>query len=805
MFSPIPLNQDGDPDVPDSTPFFEGRVSELMAETDAIALIQSHGYISVDTTPKNTGMSLGGIGSAITATPAGTTPSLHFIPGYFIEGTDAVPVRLTNFFFRERVLDYEKIKILDSTFFHQYLIATPLSGPDGAPYFTPGAAPDALERALARIINCPTFYRDNKANFVRWNLSISDITQKYLASREVDHKRLNWSILLDIFPNCLTGEGDYFSSLTANIDSKSVDGAKAYPADAMHYRCLYPKTETVYGSQDHKCRILKRHFSPVVAGNPKLCSLPLFRTEFRIENPTDETIDVALLQTQENIVGYEIIKSRPNEQDCVFYIQRSINSQTGEEKYLQLPENMYFSGITLGQKPQAKRSDIDGEIHAGVYGRAGDGEIDISCCGSTFTEKGLIKLSNSLRAGRIGRRALPPSFTGKEQSSGGVCVNAVLKPGGSITLNFVTILDFPCIKLANYSALKKYVEYFPYPNTRLSDILNYYLDCQKSDVRFEHRFCQSVTRHLTDTSSRLGLGLKSIDQLTRLLANSLSFIAEATVWDDRCFNVRECVDYPLFNSLDVYFYGSFGLMYLLPEADTANVKAFSECVFRESDDRRRYWMYSYLDDGEFPGEEYYGPRLTRGAVPHDMGGTFDPQPNAYNWQDSNSWKDLAPKYILLVLRNYRYTNDALALKDCWPAVQCVLEFQNSKIEPGHCLPFVNGVGDTFDNISSYGISVYCASLWVAGLRAAAEIARILQEDGYCEEYAQMADSAQRYLQDALWDESRGYYHYYSAPLSMADMDLERIGTADKVLERLKIKSAGKSGLEAIDFVMAVNR
>lgn len=796
----------GQSQADDSYPaaFFEGLVSELMAEANAIALIQSHGYISVDTTSRNTGMSLGGIGSAVTVTPAGTTPSLHFIPGYFIEGADTVPVRLTNFFFRERVLNYEKIKILDSNFFHQYLIATPLLDPGGAAYFAPGATADALERALARIVNSPTFYNDNKANFARWNLSFSDITQKYLATPGLDHRRLNWSILLDIFPNCLTIEGDYFTSLTADIDSKPVDGCKAYPADAMHYRCLYPVSETVYGNPGHKCRILKRHFSPIAAGNPKLCSLPLFRTEFLIENPTDETLDIALLQIQENIVGYEIIKSRPNEQDCVFYIQRSVNGQGGEEKYLSLRENKYFKGITLKQKPHAKRSDIDGEMHIGVCGDSAGDEIHITCCGSNYTEKGLIRLLNSLRSGRIGRRALPPVFTGKEPSSAGVCVNAVLKPGASLTLNFVTVLDFPQVRLANYSAPKKYVEYFPDSGTRLRDILNYYLGSHKSGVRFERSFCQSIAGRLTDKLPKLGVELKCAGQLTRLLLNNLSFFAEATVWDDRYFNVRECVDYPFFNSLDVYFYGSFGLMYFLPEVDAANIKAFSECVFGESDDRRRYWMYSYLDDGEFPGAEYYGPRLIRGMVPHDMGGAFDPRPNAYTWHDSNAWKDLAPKYLLLVLRNYRYTNDLQVLKDNWPAVQCVLQFQSSRIEPGHCLPFVDGVGDTFDNIKSNGISIYCASLWVAGLRAAAEIARILQEDELQEKYTRMADASHKYLRDALWDEGRGYYHYYSVPLSVSDLDHERLGKARAVLKCLKIKSGRKDEFSAEDFIIAAN-
>ncbi|MGR5542948.1 hypothetical protein ACPV5V_30800, partial [Vibrio campbellii] len=44
--------------------------------------------------------------------------------------------------------------------------------------------------------------------------------------------------------------------------------------------------------------------------------------------------------------------------------------------------------------------------------------------------------------------------------------------------------------------------------------------------------------------------------------NTLSFLAESTVWDkENKFLVKECVDYPFFNSLDVYFYGSFALLY----------------------------------------------------------------------------------------------------------------------------------------------------------------------------------------------------------------------------------------------------
>lgn len=805
MFHLLPFNPGDNPDDPDSMPFFEGRVSDLMAEANAISLIQTHGYISVSTTPGNTGMSLGGIGSAITVTPAGTTPSLHFIPGYFIESTDAVPVRLTDFFFRERPLNYERARILDLDALRLHLRVMPLVDASGARYFNWESTREALEQVLVKIINCPTFYRDNRANFVKWNLSFSDITQKCLDAPALSHKRLNFNILLDIFPDCLTGEGDYFTSLTADIGAKPPAGCKAYPADAMRYRCLYPLSETHYSSTAHKCRIVKRQVSPIAFADARLCSLPLFRTEFVIENPTDEILDIALLQMQENIVGYEIVKSRPNEQDAVFHLQRAINGQTGEEYRLPLPGDGCFRGITLKQRADARRGDLDGEIHIGVYGGPGDTETHVTVCGSSFSARNSINLLHALRSGRIKRGLLPSAVSGKEPASGGVCVNRILKPGETVSVNFITVLDFPRVRLNNYSAPKKYLEYFPDPATRLREMLEYYLDCHRSGLPFEERFCRSIAGRLKGALPKLGMALKSRDQLAQLLANSLSFLAEATVWDDRHFNIRECVDYPLFNSLDVYFYGSFGLLYFLPQADAANIRAFSECVFRQSEGKRRYWLYSNVETGEVPDADCYGPRLTRGAVPHDMGSAFDPQPNAYAWHNSNGWKDLAPKYVLLVLRNYRRTGDPRILQDSWSAVRNVLEFQISGIEPGHCLPFADGVSDTFDNISSHGISIYCASLWVAGLRAAAEIARILREDALGEQYAQTADAAQRYLRDALWDESRGYYHYYSVPLSIADVDPARISMSGGVLERLKIKGVRKDSLDAAGFVMAVNR
>ncbi len=787
----------------DSNPkkIFEESVSDIMSEGNAVDLIPPWAHISIKTTPKNTGMPLSGIGSAITVTPAGTTPFLHFIPGYFIESTGFVPVKLTNYFFRERVARYEKIKILDLRIFRLYLKVTPLVDSIGNLYFDPESESHVLEQNLIRILNCPTFYADNKDNFSRWKLSFSDITQKLVDNPEIPFSQRNFNILLDIFPGCFSGENDYVTSLTADIDPGPVDGCGPYPSDFMYYRSLYPASETAYRSPSHRCKILKRHISPIGIGEPKLCSLPLFRTEFVIENPTDETLDISLLQIQENIIGYEIIKSRLDEQDALFYMQRAINDQLGEKQSLSLQGDKYFKGITLKQKSGARRGDMDGEMHIGVFYGLQD-EISITCSESNFSEENSVNLINSLHSGRIAtRRFIPTTISGKEVTSGAVCVSRILKPGETATVCFITALDFPHIRLKGYSGNKKYVEYFPDPGSRLRKMLEFYLNSG-----MEKEVSKSLPRYITNKlRGAVESKLKCIDQLTQLLANGMAFLAESTIWDDsNNLYIRECVDYPYYNSLDVYFYGSFGLIYLLPEADTYVIRAITKCIFHEDADKRRYSIYRSFDSGELP-DSLYSPRRVSDSVPHDMGGVFDMRPDAYSWKDVKAWKDLAPKYVLLVLRNYRYTKDLGSLRDNWPAVICALEFLSSKIERGHCIPFINGTGDTFDNLSSYGISIYSASLWVAGLRAASEIARILGDEVLQTGYGEMADAAQEYLRKVLWDEDTGYYHHYSMPLSLSDLDCKHLQKTRGVLESLGIKLNRGNSLGAEDFVMEANK
>ena len=61
-------------------------------------------------------------------------------------------------------------------------------------------------------------------------------------------------------------------------------------------------------------------------------------------------------------------------------------------------------------------------------------------------------------------------------------------------------------------------------------------------------------------------------------------------------------------------------------------------------------------------------RKIKGAVPHDLGvPQEDPfmLPNQFSWQNTNDWKDLNSKFVLMIYRDYVFTGkkDTAFLRD----------------------------------------------------------------------------------------------------------------------------------------------
>jgi non-lysosomal glucosylceramidase len=71
------------------------------------------------------------------------------------------------------------------------------------------------------------------------------------------------------------------------------------------------------------------------------------------------------------------------------------------------------------------------------------------------------------------------------------------------------------------------------------------------------------------------------------------------------------------------------------------------------------------------------------------------QPNQFSWQNTNDWKDLNSKFVLMVYRDYVFTGkkDQTFLRYTWPAVQEALEHLRQYDRDGDGVPENDGYPD----------------------------------------------------------------------------------------------------------------
>jgi non-lysosomal glucosylceramidase len=151
-----------------------------------------------------------------------------------------------------------------------------------------------------------------------------------------------------------------------------------------------------------------------------------------------------------------------------------------------------------------------------------------------------------------------------------------------------------------------------------------------------------------------------------------------------------------------------------------------------------------------------------GAVPHDLGvPEGDPfvSVNEPGWQDTNDWKDLNSKFVLMVYRDYVLTGkkDTAFLREMWPAMQAAMSYLR-QFDHGGGIPENSGYPDqTYDSWVVRGVSAYCGGLWLAALRASEEAGRALGEQRAADEYGSLFQKAQKTYIDKLWN---GEYFRY---------------------------------------------
>ncbi|OIW13151.1 hypothetical protein TanjilG_09185 [Lupinus angustifolius] len=216
------------------------------------------------------------------------------------------------------------------------------------------------------------------------------------------------------------------------------------------------------------------------------------------------------------------------------------------------------------------------------------------------------------------------------------------------------------------------------------------------------------------------------------------------------FLYLEGVEYVMWCTYDVHFYASFALLELFPRIELNIQRDFAKAVL--SEDGRKV---------KFLAEGNWGIRKVRGAVPHDLG-MHDPwhEMNAYNIHDTSQWKDLNPKFVLQVYRDFAATGDMSFGVDVWPAVRTAMEYMDQFDRDNDGLIENDGFPDqTYDTWTVHGVSAYCGCLWLAALQAAAAMALQLGDQDFAETMKRKYLKAKPAFEEKLWNGS--YFNYDS--------------------------------------------
>ena len=163
------------------------------------------------------------------------------------------------------------------------------------------------------------------------------------------------------------------------------------------------------------------------------------------------------------------------------------------------------------------------------------------------------------------------------------------------------------------------------------------------------------------------------------------------------FALLECFDYAYYATLDVRFYASLPLLKFWPDIDKQVLREFADTVPKEWPEKG-LWVWKTQQTGE----PVLHKRKKKGAVPHDLGvPEGDPfvAVNQPGWQDTNDWKDLNSKFVLMVYRDYVFTGrkDTAFLRETWPAVKEAIEYLR-QFDHGGGVPENSGYPDqTYDS------------------------------------------------------------------------------------------------------------
>jgi non-lysosomal glucosylceramidase len=585
-----------------------------------------------------------------------------------------------------------------------------------------------------------TFSRTYRGDFARWHIKAG--VHKYVSVPGNQFAMFQRA----------AGESEGFAQVLTNDHPRNGELSSwkwDYPVGAGEYAALFPKSWFDYKRDKFPAHVVLEQFSPVLPDNYKESSYPVAVYRWHAENTTSKAVTVSVLLSWTNMEGW----FRAHTHD--FQSALSQGNVNRPKK-----ESLSSSGGTM-KGVVFDRDRADGTLNEW------DGQFTIAALESPGVE---VFYQTEFLADGDGKSVWTPFskdgslansdtswVSASEKIGGAIAVRFTLQPGEKKIIPMVIAWDSPVVE---FGLGRKW-------NRRYTDF--YGVDGNNSWA-----IARDGLLHATEWSDAIDAWQKPYinedskpDWYRAMLFNELYTLTDGgTFWgrpqgSDKdapaTFALLECFDYAYYGTLDVRFYASMPLLKFWPDIDKRVLREFADTVPREYPE-----LGLWVAKTQETGSPVLHKRKKVGAVPHDLGvPEGDPfvLVNEPGWQDTNDWKDLNSKFVLMVYRDYVLTGktDKQFLRDMWPAVQIAMKYLE-QFDHGGGIPENSGYPDqTYDSWIVRGVSAYCGGLWLAALRASEETARTLGETQSADTYHTQFLKAQKTYIDKLWN---GEYFRY---------------------------------------------
>ena len=523
------------------------------------------------------------------------------------------------------------------------------------------------------------------------------------------------------------------------------------PEKGMYY-ALFPRAWTVYEEPLPGLRLVCRQVSPVIPHNYRESSFPVGVFVWTVENTAEEDVDVALMFTFQNGMGRENDAAGGHsnqafrEKDALGVELHHIHRQPRPSP---------------GSRGRRARTFFEDPLTFAIAARA-DSHVRLTTCTrlvtngdgaalwEDFAADGLLDDNEDESPARIG-----------ESIGAAVAARVRVPAGQSAEIAFALAWDMPIARFGWGSGwYRRYTRFYGREGraaARLArDALQGYADWEVQIEAWQQPILANP---------------EAPDWYKSMLFNETYYLVDGgTVWTDGRvddvppfypplpepeighFGYLESYEYRMYNTYDVHFYASFALAMLWPELELSLQRDFIHSLNVEHPE-----ICVMLLSG------HKAPRKVRGVVPHDLGSPVAApweQINAYVMQDVSRWKDLNPKFVLQIYRDYALTRQRDFLDEAWPAVREAVAYMQRFDRDGDGLIENDNFPDqTYDTWPVSGPSAYTGGLWLACLQAAAALAEEVGESDLATAYREQFLKARQAYEARLWN---GEYYNYDA-------------------------------------------